>query len=472
MMEPLKTKITALIAAFALLVIVAGCGVDTDEAPESAGASGSNANFVEPTDESKSSEPAKRATPRTEGTIRIAGQAQGSLTERLVDAYELQGGTATVTTTGGNEPAAFDAFCAGNVDLVDSARPISPREYRACINRGIQPVQFQIASDAAVLAIKNETDVGVDCLSFDEVRNIFQAGSGINSWSQVGYDHAVTLDDSAPRMKVAGPDEDSNVFGFFGQYVLGDDEPTLLSLRGDYQTYPTDAGVRRAVVGTNRDFLAAQEFAPSQRVLEQIIASIADAKQAVRDARDEKAKGIRDKRNKEDKARDQRILDRAKQTLKDLRAATKDSRLFVGRNRAATRRIESVRGTMGLFRFSYYEAFEEQLRPMEVSASNDFRKPECIFPSQNTVTNATYPLSRQLLITVNLKNMNDSDINDFLTDALRNSQKQAEEAALVPLPDEVRDTEQAWLDGTEQPDIIFYDVSTIPSKKNEKAEGE
>ena len=129
---------------------------------------------------------------------------------------------------------------------------------------------------------------------------------------------------------------------------------------------------------------------------------------------------------------------------------------------------------MGLFRFSYYEAFEEQLRPMEVSSSNDFREPECIFPSQATVTNATYPLSRQLLLTVNLKNMNDSDINDFMTTALTNSQEQAEEAALVPLPDEVRDTEQSWLDGTEQPDIIFYDVSATPAKKNNEqaAEGE
>ena len=463
-----KNKIATLVAALAVLVVVAGCGVDSSDAPDDAGSS-DDPTFVEPTDNTKASQPEQKATPRNEGSIRIAGKAQGSLTERLVDTYELQGGTASVTTTGGNEQSAFDAFCRGNVDIVDSARPISPNEYSACISRGIQPVQFQVASDAAVLAIKNETDVGVDCLSFDEVRNIFQAGSDVNSWSQVGYDHDVTLDASAPRMKVAGPDEDSNVFGFFGQYVLGDDEPTLLSVRGDYQAYPTDAGVRRAVVGTNRDFLAAQEFAPSQKVLEQIIASIADAKQAVRDAEDEKAKGIRDKRSKEAKARDQRILDNAKQTLKNLKADTKDSRAYVNRNRKATQRIEAVRGTMGLFRFSYYEAFEEQLRPMEVSSSNDFRKPECIFPSQATVTNATYPLSRQLLLTVNLKNMNDSDINDFLTDALNNSQKQAEEAALVPLPDEVRITEQSWLDGTSQPDIIFYDVSAMtPKKKNNK----
>jgi ABC-type phosphate transport system substrate-binding protein len=465
-MSNTRHKIAGLLASAALLAAVTGCGIDTNSAPEDAGASGASANFQEPADGKSTNVVPARATPRTEGEIRIAGKAQGSLTERLVATYELDGGTASIREQGGNEQSAFDAFCNGKVDIVDAARPISPNEYRRCVARGIQPVQFQVASDAAVLAIKNETDVGVDCLSFDEVRNIFQAGSSINSWSQVGYDHNVTVDASAPRMKVAGPDEDGNVFGFFGQYVLGDDEPTLLAFRGDYQAYPTDAGVRRAVVGTNRDFFAAQQYGPSKEVLQNIISSIADAKQAVKDAEDEKAKGIRDQRSPAAKARDQRILDDAEATLAGLEKDIKDSRRYVKANKESVQRIAEVRGTMGLFRFSYYEAFEEQLRPMEISSSNDFRKPECIFPSQATVTNATYPLSRQLLLTLNYKNMNDSDINDFMTSALTNSQKQAEAAALVPLPDEVRDTEQSWLDGTSEPDIIFYNTSTKNDKPN------
>lgn len=470
-MTPMKNKLALLLAAAGMLAFTAGCGIDSDSSEPDSGVSGPQAAFQEP-QEGESAVPQTKATPRTEGTIRIAGQAQGSLTERLKTAYVNGGGTADVTTSGGNEESAFSDFCAGEIDIVDSARPISPAEYRKCIANGIQPVQFQVASDAAVLAIKNETDVGVDCLSFDEVRNIFRAGSPINSWSEVGYDHNVTLDASAPRMKVAGPDEDSNVFGFFGQYVLGDSAPSLLSMRGDYQAFPTDQGVRRAVVGTNKDFRAADDYERSQQILEDVISSIADAKQAVKDAEAEKAKGIRDKRSPSAKARDQRILDNAEQTLRELRADVAPSRKYVRQNREALRRIEAVRGTMGLFRFSYYEAFEEQLRPMEISSSNDFRKPECIFPSQATVTNATYPLSRQLLLTVNYKNMKDSDINDFLTSSLDKAQILAEEAALVPLPDETRDTEQGWLNGTSEPDVIFYNSASTQPKDSGEAEGE
>lgn len=450
-------RVAALAALAGTALLAAGCGVSPDEAPESAGSTGTAARFQEAPQQDN--RPKAKPTPRQEGVIRIAGKAQGSLTERLVQSFERTGRAVDFQMQGGNEQTAFRQFCAGSVDVVDSARPISPAEYRQCIARGIQPVQFQVASDAAILAIKNETDVGVDCLAFEEVYNIFRAGSSINSWSQVGYGHNLSGDTSAPRMKVAGPDENSNVFGFFGQYVLGDTEPTLLSVRSDYQAFKTDAGVRRAVVGSNRDYYAAEEYDRSRKIYDEIIASLAENRQAVRDAREEVRKGIRDQRTDEAKARDRRLLRKAEQNLRNLKRSIPGAKRFIANNRAALRRIEQVRGTMGLFRFSYYEAFEEQLRPMEISASNNFNRPECIFPSQATVTNATYPLSRQLLLTVNYRNMKDSDINDFLTSSLSRSQDLAEEAALVPLPDEVRDTEQSWLNGSSEPDVIFYGTS-------------
>jgi hypothetical protein len=78
------------------------------------------------------------------------------------------------------------------------------------------------------------------------------------------------------------------------------------------------------------------------------------------------------------------------------------------------------------------------------------------------VTNATYPLARQLLLTVNYRNMRDADINEFLVQSLTRSQQIAENASLVPLPDETRDTELAWLNGSSEPDIIFYESGTAP----------
>ncbi len=461
------TGLKLVCASTALALLVAGCGVNPDEAPESAGNTGGAAIYVPPR---SGQSPAERAkpTPREAGTIRVAGKAQGSLTPELVAAYESAGGSANIDISGEGENKAFQDFCSGQADIVDSARPISEAEYRKCIANGIQPVQFQVASDAAVLAIKNETDVGTDCLSFAEVREIFRAGSTINSWSQVGYGHDLGGDSDAPRLKVAGPDEDSNVFGFFGQYVLGDPEPTMLSMRSDYQAFPTDAGVRRAVVGSNKDYKAAEQYERSRQVYQDILDSLAENRRAVRDARDEVAKGIADERPAEDQARDRAKLAAAKKNLDNLEKSLPAARRYAAQNRAALRRLAEVRGTLGLFRFSYYEAFEEQLRPMEISASNDFANPECIFPSQATVTNATYPLARQLLLTVNYRNMKDPDINDFLVQSLSRSQELAEQVALVPLPDETQATELAWLNGSSEPDIIFYETSAAPEVGTEQ----
>ena len=460
MRGPVLKKPFAVVVATLSLLAVTGCGIQLDSAAPTAGVEGSGAVVVTAGGQGQ---PQAERVSRTQGVVRIAGQAQGSLTERLVAAYERSGTGVQVVTTGGDESSAFAAFCRGEIDIVDSARPISPAEYRRCVARGIVPVQFQVASDAAVLAIKNETDVGVDCLSFEEVQEIFRAGSPVNSWSQVGYDSQATsgIIDSrvSPRLKVAGPDENSNVFGFLGQYVLGIETPSLASVRSDYQAFPNDAGVRRAVVGSRPDELAARELAPSQKVLNEIIASIADAEKAVRDAEAEVRKGIEDGRTPAAQARDQRKLRQAEANLEGLKDDLVESRRFVRANRLAAARYNSTRGTLGLFRFSYYEAFEEQLRPMEISSSNDFANPECIFPSQVSVTNATYPLARQLLLTVNYRNMLDGDINDFLTSALSNTQEQAQQTSLVPIPDDTLLAQQTWLNGSSEPDVVFYDVA-------------
>ena len=81
-----RKKLTTLIAALAMLGAVTGCGIESDSASDDAGSSGTEAVYEDPTTGGTTVQVAK-ATPRTEGNIRIAGKAQGSLTEDLVDSY-------------------------------------------------------------------------------------------------------------------------------------------------------------------------------------------------------------------------------------------------------------------------------------------------------------------------------------------------------------------------------------------------
>ena len=93
------------------------------------------------------------------------------------------------------------------------ACPPTPRSL-ACKRRGVDLSEpLQIAADAEVLATKNEADVGGDCITVQQARDIFRAGSPYNSWSQLGFfDLPITA---------TGREDGSPNFTFFGQVVLG-----------------------------------------------------------------------------------------------------------------------------------------------------------------------------------------------------------------------------------------------------------
>lgn len=451
--------LVATVAAVAGAAFVGtGCGISLDGSADEPSVDRARLD-------ARASERRANLPPRPAGVIRVDGKGQGSLTADVVDAYNNEATGVTVDVQGDDEEEAFNLFCQGEVDIVDSARPISPREYEQCRRNGIRPVQIQLASDAAVLAIRNETDVGVDCLTLAEVREIFRAGSPIDSWAQVGYGKSPRANWDAPPMKTAGPDPESNVFGFFGRFVLDDPEPSLTAFRSDYQAYPTDRGVRLAVVGSEQDIRDARKNDASRAILEGQLKALRDADRAVREAEAEVRKGIRDDRPAAAQARDQERLDKAKQKYKEIDARLPELRLNAINSRKAARRLAKAIGTLGYFRFSYYESFEEQLRPMEIDDGARGDQPNCIFPSQQTVTDGSFPLARQLLLTTSLRLLRQGDINSFLSYAVRSSQRLAADRALVPLPDTTRDVQMSWISGESAPDVIYYPPSgiTVPT---------
>jgi ABC-type phosphate transport system substrate-binding protein len=458
-MSPLA-RLLPLLAALMALVALPGCGVSLEGA-SSAGEAGPVEQVRK-----QAEEPADDLPPRPAGIVRIDGKAQGSLTESLLEAYAGETASVSFDVTNSDEEQAFDAFCEGKTDIVDAARPISPSEYAACQENGIEPVQFQIASDAAVLAIENETDVGVDCLSLGEVREIFRAASPVTSWSQVGYGSRDTAGAGALPIKVAGPDARSNVFGFFGRFVLGDPEPSPLLLRSDYESFATDHGVRLAVAGLREERVRAERNAESEAVARDLEGAVEDAERALTVAEFEVDKGIEDERSEAEQAEDAERLEEAEAKLSELEQEAANATETAELDEIAAERVDERLGTLGLFRFSYYELWEEELRPMEIEASAEGEAgPECIFPSQSTVTDASYPLARQLLLTVDFEAMRETEINDFLSFAVAESRDIAIENALVPLPGEVRTTELDWLSGESAPDVIYYPPSEIAHDK-------
>ncbi len=88
-------------------------------------------------------------------------------------------------------------------------------------------------------------------------------------------------------------------------------------------------------------------------------------------------------------------------------------------------------GAAGIFRFTYYQQFEEQLRPLEVDSGNGAG---CIFPSPETITADIYPLSRSFHLFTTDRSLDRVEVQQFLRSYLDQAPQLAEDAELIPVP--------------------------------------
>ncbi|MCW2792560.1 MAG: phosphate transporter substrate-binding protein PhoT family [Nocardioides sp.] len=461
-----------IVLALSALVILTGCSGQSQDATDVVSDQQARAYQREVAEKERLAKAAEDLPSRPSGVVDVDGSTRGSLTSGEATRYEASGTSTQVNVADNGEDQAFQELCSGRIDLVDSARPISRAEWDACRSVGLDVVQFQIAAEAIVVAIKSETDVGGDCLTVDQVRDIYKAGSPVVNWSQVGLDDV--------PLKVGGPNQDNNAFGFFGRYVLDAPQPALTNLRSDYSSFENDEGARLFVVGSRRDERVANLFIDLSRRRAQVKEMLTGAREQVSSAleelaaaRAERQKGIRDKRSQADQAKD---IARVNAALDVRRTAKRKVDRIKERYDAVTVRfrrtmdarklVADYRGHVAYFRFSYYELFEDQLRPFEITRPDGQRN--CIFPSQRTITSGEYPLARQLLITTTTRSLARREVSDLLKHYLARAQDAAVAARLVPLPDDTVLLQRSWLTGDSAPQLVSPDDSASePSSPTE-----
>ena len=412
---------------------------------------------------------------RPSGRLDIDGTTTFTLTPDEVERYAATGATTTVNLGNHTQDQAFQELCSGKIDLVNSERRISRSEWESCQAVGLDVVQFQIASEGIVIAIKSESDVGGDCLSTDQVQEIWRAGSPITNWSQLGLDDI--------PMAVGGPSEDGFPIGFatFGKTVLGSPVPSQTDLRSDYFSYDRFDQARKFLNGGARNAKLAQAYADRARQLglrkSELVAARQvriDADTEVRVAKAERAKGIRDKRSAANQAKDVARVDaalvaqgKARSAAVKARARYETAKRSATRAAAARRSVEGSKGHLIYARFGNYELFEEELRPFEITSPDGHRN--CVFPSQNTIASGIYPLSTQVLMTTTVSALKRTEVKEFLTHYLRSAQSAATEAAMIGLTDEKLREELQWLDGIHDPVLVVPDKDEPEPEPDETA---
>jgi phosphate transport system substrate-binding protein len=155
------------------------------------------------------------------GSISIAGSSTVfPLTERIIQRFEADGYTDTISEESIGTGAGFERFCvAGDTDIANASRPIRQREIDNCLVIGREPVELRVGTDALVVVVSQQNDF-VEDLTLEELALAF---STARTWQDVRPEFP-----DEPILRFT-PGTESGTFDFFVEVVLGNDETPLLT---------------------------------------------------------------------------------------------------------------------------------------------------------------------------------------------------------------------------------------------------
>jgi phosphate transport system substrate-binding protein len=215
----MKIKTLLPVFALALALGVAACGSD-DEGTASGGGGGGG-------DQALSGKIA------IDGSSTVAPFAQAAAELFNEENPDVQVTVGTSGTGGG-----FEKFCAGETDISVASRPIKDdEEVPVCKKNSVSYGEVQIANDG--IAVVTNKALAVDCLTTDQLKQVWNKGSKVKNLSEVNP----KLPDT--ELKLFGPGTDSGTFDFFTDEINGEEGVS----REDYSPSEDDNVLVQGVSG-------------------------------------------------------------------------------------------------------------------------------------------------------------------------------------------------------------------------------
>ncbi|AFY36132.1 substrate-binding domain-containing protein [Calothrix sp. PCC 7507] len=118
-----------------------------------------------------------------EGTIAISGtQVVLPISEAIAQRFIQDGYPSKINLAGIDTVVGFKLFCQDKtIDIVNAVRPITSQELAACAKSGVQPIGFQIATDAVTIVVSSQNNFVPNTLTRDELARVFT----VQKWSDV-----------------------------------------------------------------------------------------------------------------------------------------------------------------------------------------------------------------------------------------------------------------------------------------------
>jgi phosphate transport system substrate-binding protein len=161
------------------------------------------------------------------GTIKIDGSSTvGPFAQAAAEQFKGENPNVKISVGTSGTGGGFEKFCAGETDISDASRPIKPdEEAPICKKKGITYQEVQVANDG--IAVVTNKGLKVDCLTVDQLKEIWNKGSKVKKYS------------------LFGPGTDSGTFDFFTDKINGEEGVS----RDDYQPSEDDNVIVQGVAG-------------------------------------------------------------------------------------------------------------------------------------------------------------------------------------------------------------------------------
>jgi phosphate transport system substrate-binding protein len=218
----------ALAVCGALAFGVAACGDDDEEPTASSGTT---------TEESSSGG-------ELSGQIAIDGSSTvAPFAEAAAELFQEENSGVQITVGTSGTGGGFEKFCAGETDVSNASRAIKDdEEVPICEENAVEYSEVQVANDG--IAVATSKNLAVDCLTTDQLKQIWNKGSKVKSLADV--------DKSLPdaELSLYGPGTDSGTFDFFTDEINGEEGVS----REDYEASEDDNQLVTGVSGDDGGF--------------------------------------------------------------------------------------------------------------------------------------------------------------------------------------------------------------------------
>jgi phosphate transport system substrate-binding protein len=150
------------------------------------------------------------------GNIRIDGSSTVQpFAQAAAELFMMENSGVKITVGGAGTGDGFERFCRGETQIADASRPIEEEEIAACKEQGIDYKEVQVASDG--ITVFTNTGLEVDCLTTEQLGEIFAPKSKVANLSEVGGQ----LPDA--ELSLFSPGAESGTFDFFTEQINGEE---------------------------------------------------------------------------------------------------------------------------------------------------------------------------------------------------------------------------------------------------------